>query len=102
MPERPDLEYVVPILAKELEGAVIAAVRVDNPVVLRVLLRGDAAALLTGCAIRRVARRAHFVLFELERGKGDAAETAAPWIAVAPMLAGRFTLGPASARAPAD
>ena len=39
MPERPDLEYFVPILDREIKGQTITGVRVDKPVVLRVALR---------------------------------------------------------------
>lgn len=95
MPERPDLEYVVPILAKELRGATIAAVRVDKPVVLRVLLPAKVDELLVGRTIERVVRRAHFVRFAL-RGAPPLE------LVVSPMLAGRFTLGPAEAKAPRD
>ena len=35
MPERPDLEYVVPILDRELTDRAITAVAVRKPVVLR-------------------------------------------------------------------
>jgi formamidopyrimidine-DNA glycosylase len=66
VPERPDLEYVVPILARELRGATIAAARASNPVVLRVCLPERIDELLPGEAIRDVTRRAHFVLVHLE------------------------------------
>jgi formamidopyrimidine-DNA glycosylase len=96
MPERPDLEYVVPILAKELKGAQITAVRVDKPVVLRVLLPSKIEELLVGRKILGAERRAHFVRFPLSAG-----EPAIEMI-VSPMLAGRFTIGPAEAKAPRD
>jgi formamidopyrimidine-DNA glycosylase len=95
MPERPDLEYVVPILASELRGAEIAAVRADKPVVLRVLLPQKIEDLLPGRKIEHVVRRAHFVRFAL------AGEPPLE-ILVSPMLAGRFTLAPASSKAPRD
>jgi formamidopyrimidine-DNA glycosylase len=97
MPERPELDYVVPILARELVGKAIVALRVDTPVVLRVALRESAQELLPGAVIERVTRRAHFVLFDL-RGAGDRALT----LAVAPMLAGRFSLDPPTRKRPAD
>ncbi|MFO0588781.1 MAG: DNA-formamidopyrimidine glycosylase family protein [Polyangiaceae bacterium] len=95
MPERPDLEYVVPILDEELRGAEIAAVRVDKPVVLRVLLPQKLEELLIGRRILRVQRRAHFVRFAL---------SGAPAIEmiVSPMLAGRFTIGAATDKPPRD
>lgn len=95
MPERPDLEYVVPILASELRGARIEAVRVDKPVVLRVLLPARVDELLAGRSIVGVIRRAHFVRFEL--GGEPPLE-----MIVAPMLAGRFTLAKTGAKAPRD
>ena len=49
MPERPDLDYVVPILDKELSGLTITSVRVKKPVVLRVAVPGTPGQLLTGC-----------------------------------------------------
>lgn len=93
VPERPDLEYFVPIVAREVEGKVIEAVRADNPVVLRVLARGSVEELLTKRTIQKVLRRAHFVLLELDEGYD---------VAVAPMLAGRFTIVPATAKKSAD
>lgn len=95
MPERPDLEYVVPILAKELAGATIASVRADKPVVLRVLLPAKVDELLVGRAILGVTRRAHFVRFALS---GEPAIE----VIVSPMLAGRFALGPGDAKPPRD
>lgn len=83
MPERPDLEWVVPNLAREVVGASIVDVRVRKPVVLRCL-----AADIRG-RIGGVTRRAHFVLFDL----------GARELVVSPMLAGRFQL---DGRATAD
>lgn len=96
MAERPDLDYVVPILAKELAGVAITGLRVRKPVVLRVALPGAAEELLAGRTFRGVARRGHFVLFTLA-GPPPAVE-----LVVAPMLAGRFALAAAADRAPAD
>ncbi|KYF72950.1 DNA-formamidopyrimidine glycosylase family protein [Sorangium cellulosum] len=96
MPERPDLEYVVPILARELAGATVVGVRADSPVVLRVLLPERVDALLPGAQIRRVARRAHAVIFEL--GGPRALE-----LVISPMLAGRFSITlPGETRIPTD
>jgi len=92
MPERPDLEYVVPILAAELRGRTIQGVRVKKPVVLRVAVEGKLETLLQGKKIGAVARRAHFVRFAL----GDLD------LVVSPMLAGRFALAPAGDKSPAD
>jgi formamidopyrimidine-DNA glycosylase len=94
MPERPDLEYVVPILDAELRGRAIADLRIKKPVVLRNALRGEPADVLRGRRFASVTRRAHFVLFTLD---GDIE------IAVAPMLAGRFQVsGDAGLKSPAD
>jgi formamidopyrimidine-DNA glycosylase len=95
MPERPDLEYVVPVLNRELGGLTITAVAVRKPVVLRLTVAGTPAELLTGRRIESVTRRANFILFAL--GGSPALE-----IAVNPMLAGRFAVGPARSRIPAD
>jgi formamidopyrimidine-DNA glycosylase len=92
MAERPDLEYVVPILAAELKGRAIAGVRVKKPVVLRVAVEGRFEELACGRRFGKVTRRAHFVLLEL----GDLE------MAVAPMLAGRFLLAAATDKNPAD
>lgn len=75
MPERPDLDYVVPILQRELAGHSIVGMRVRKPVVLRCPsdLRGT---------IHSVRRLAHCVLFDL----GEST------LAVSPMLAGRFQM----------
>ncbi|MEO7331549.1 MAG: DNA-formamidopyrimidine glycosylase family protein [Minicystis sp.] len=97
MPERPELDYVVPILARELVGKTITALRVDTPVVLRVALRETAQELIPGAVIERVVRRAHFVIFGL-RGRTDRALE----LAVAPMLAGRFSLDAPEKKRPAD
>ncbi len=97
MPERPELDYVVPILARELSGRSITALRVDSPVVLRVALREPAAEVLPGAVIEGVIRRAHFVVFALRGSSGRALE-----LVVAPMLAGRFSLDAPSARRSAD
>lgn len=95
MPERPDLEYVVPSLDRELRGLAITHVRVKKPVVLRIAVLGTPEQLLIGQTFRAVRRRAHFVLFELEGPK-------ALDIAVSPMLAGRFAVAEAKGRSPGD
>ena len=97
MPERPELDYVVSILARELRGLSITNLRVDSPVVLRVALREHASDVLPGAAIEGVIRRAHFVVFVL-RGAADRALE----LVIAPMLAGRFSLVAPDARRTAD
>ncbi|HVN85851.1 MAG TPA: DNA-formamidopyrimidine glycosylase family protein [Candidatus Binatia bacterium] len=95
MPERPDLEYVIPILHRELTGRRITGVRVRKPVVLRILIDGAPDSLFVGATFRAVTRRAHFVLFDFAAPRPLA-------LAIAPMLAGRFALDRAPARTPAD
>src|SRR5262245_48642166 len=95
MPERPDLEYVVPILDQELRRKTIRGVRVRKPVVLRIAVPGTPQELFIGQRVRAVRRRAHFVLFELEG-------TPALEVVVSPMLAGRFALADRGSRLPAD
>lgn len=87
MPERPDLEYVVPILARALVGRTLATPRVRKPVVLRAL-----ASDLVG-PVHSVERRGHTVVFGLD-GQRE--------MTVSPMLAGRFQLVPPGTREPAD
>lgn len=95
MPERPDLDYVVPVLDGELSGRAIVDVRVRKPVVLRIAVPGTPEDLVVGASIESVRRRGHFVLFSLR-------PPSALEIAVSPMLAGRFTLAPARDRTPGD
>lgn len=85
MPERPELDYIVPILARALCGARVTAVRVEDPVVLRMAVPGDARALLPGRAVVDITRRGHFVMVGLDG-------TPALELAVHPMLAGRFRI----------
>ncbi|MEW5848549.1 MAG: DNA-formamidopyrimidine glycosylase family protein [Myxococcota bacterium] len=95
MPERPDLEYVIPILDKQLTGQRITGVKVGKPVVLRVALPGKPDELLVGQTFRSVGRRAHFVMFTLE---GPTPLE----LVVSPMLAGRFLICEAKQKATAD
>ncbi len=92
MPERPDLEYVVPILDRELSGRSIARVTVRKPVVLRLGVSGGPDTLV-GRRIERVERRAHFVVLTLDAELD---------LIVSPMLAGRFTLAEPTTRVPGD
>jgi len=82
MPERPDLEYVVPILQERLRDQRITAVSVQKPIVLRVAVRGDASSLLCDQVFASVERRAHFVIFSFVYPTLQ--------LVVSPMLAGRF------------
>jgi formamidopyrimidine-DNA glycosylase len=92
VPERPDLDYAVPILDRELASRRIEGVKVKKPVILRLALPGTPAELLVGRAFTRVSRRAHFVLFPL----GDIE------MVISPMLAGRLVVAPADKKAPGD
>ena len=83
MPERPDLEYFVPMVRDACIDRKVVGASVRNPVVLRVAVEGAFDELITGCTITAVERRAHFVVFTLS-GDND--------VVVSPMLAGRFTL----------
>jgi formamidopyrimidine-DNA glycosylase len=96
MAERPDLEYVLPILAKELDGVRVTGVRVKKPVVLRVAVAGGFDNAVVGKRVASVGRRAHFAVFALE-GDGEPVE-----MIVAPMLAGRFALAKASEKSTGD
>lgn len=104
MPERPDLEYAVPILARELVGRRITSVIVKKPVVVRVVMRGDFVDLVTGAAIVAAARRSHFVVFSLDAAPADPSRPGprALDMAVAPALAGRFRIAEPGAKLPAD
>ena len=97
MAERPDLDYAVPILDRELRGRAITGVLVKKPVVLRLAVPGTPAEILVGRRFAGAERRGHFVLFTLEGGAEPA-----PDLVVAPMLAGRFALAAPGARAPGD
>jgi formamidopyrimidine-DNA glycosylase len=82
MPERPDLEYVVPILHERLKTRRIVSVEVQKPIVLRVAVQGDAVSLLQDLVVASVERRAHFVLFGFAEPDLQ--------MVISPMLAGRF------------
>lgn len=98
MAERPDLDYWLPILERELAGRRIRGVRVKKPVVLRLALPGTPAELLVGRGFGRVFRRGHFAVFELDGGGSVGPAD----LVIAPMLAGRFALHEARERAPGD
>lgn len=93
MPERPDLEYIVPRLSELLVGRQISSVRAPKPVVLRQLVLGTPDELLVGHRVVSVVRHGPFVRVDLD---GDL------MIAIHPMLAGRFLVVPAQDKASAD
>lgn len=83
MPERPDLEYVVPLLQEGVVGLRIESAVVRNSVVLRMAVEGSFADRVAGCSVVAIERRAHMIVFTLS-GDND--------VVVSPMLAGRFRL----------
>jgi formamidopyrimidine-DNA glycosylase len=83
MPELPDLEYIVSVLGRVLPGRRIQQVRVKNPIVLRLGVRGMLQDLCLGQAFGRCRRHGHFIVL----GIGEILE-----LIVNPMLAGRFRL----------
>ena len=99
MAERPDLEYAVPILARELTGQCVRSVEVKKPVVVRMVVRGGFADHLVGKTFSAVTRRGHFVVCSL-----DAREPGGELLdmAFAPMLAGRFRIADPGAKLPGD
>jgi len=94
MPERPDLEYVVPALDALLRGRTITAAALKKPVVLRLSVEGTLEAALVGRRFMGAARHLHFVNFALE--PADLA------LVVSPMLAGRFLVTEPKRRLTAD
>jgi formamidopyrimidine-DNA glycosylase len=89
MPERPDLEYVVGVLDRELRGRSVTVALLQKPVVLRLALEGDLQSLCEQQRFVSVRRVSHFVRFGLvdatTRKRKPTRE-----IVVSPMLAGRF------------
>ena len=83
MPELPDLEYIVSVLGRTVVGRRIAAVRVKNPIVLRLDLAGTIQDLCIGRTFGACVRHGHFLVL----GVGEAYD-----LVVNPMLAGRFRL----------
>jgi formamidopyrimidine-DNA glycosylase len=82
MPERPDLEYVIPRLHTALAGCRITAVHPGDPVVQRLLFPGGLDVLI-GRTVDRVTRRSNVVNVHLDTDVD---------LVLAPMLAGRFAL----------
>lgn len=67
MPELPDLVYIVRRLSPALIGRRVEAVEVADPVVLRILVRGDFRDLLAGDACQTLERRGPFLRFAFGR-----------------------------------
>ena len=83
MPELPDLEFLVGVLARALPGRRIRQVRVRNPLVLRVVVPGSIQDVCVGKSFGTCTRHGHFVVF---------AVGAQHELVVNLMLAGRFRL----------
>ncbi|HOX49579.1 MAG TPA: DNA-formamidopyrimidine glycosylase family protein [Spirochaetales bacterium] len=99
MPELPDLVHIVRALGPALLGRRVEAVRVKNPLVLRVLLPGDFGALLEGRRFEELERHGPFLRFGLgaaglPAGAGAAGEGARIDVVAHLMLAGRLRLAP--------
>jgi len=84
MPELPDLEVIREYLAPRLAGVPIAAAEVRRPIIVRNLLGGDIAGLLTGRRFADMRRRGKFLLLGLDDGTA---------LVINPMLAGRLRYG---------
>jgi formamidopyrimidine-DNA glycosylase len=93
VPELPDLEYVASVLQATIAGQPIRRVRVGDPIVLRLAMPGDFAALLTGALVRAVERRGPCLIFRLDPHHD---------LVVNPMLTGRFRLCPRRERTEAS
>lgn len=85
MPERPDLDYGLPILDRELRGACVSSVLLKKPPVLRLALEGTLEDALHGATIRSIRRRLHFAHFDLDSPNNIE-------LIIAPMLAGTLAV----------
>ncbi len=84
MPELPDLEVIREFLKPHLAGALITAVDVRRPLLVRNLLGGDLPEHLVGRRFAGVDRRGKFLLLPLDGGAT---------LVINPMLAGRLRYG---------
>ena len=87
MPERPDLDYAIPLFRESLAGSRIIGTQLHKPPVLRLALEGSLEDALGGARIVDLSRHLHFVRFELD------CENNAELI-IAPMLAGSLSVHP--------
>lgn len=92
MPERPDLEHLLPRLADLVRGRTVLAARVGLPVLLRVGVVGRLPELLPGLRFGEPARQLHFLRFPLGTLE----------LLIHPMLAGRFEHGEPKEALPKD
>jgi len=95
VPERPDLDYALPILHDQLQGSEIESATVLKPLVLRLAMEGPLSEVLAGHTFDAVRRHGHFVQFELS---GQPAVD----LIISPMLAGRLVVLDKAARKKAD
>lgn len=93
MPELPDLVRVERVLAKALGGRTVAAARMGDPTVLRLMIPGDFAAAVVGRVVASIERRGHFMRFAFD---GDLV------LVVNAMLAGKYRLLPSGAKREKD
>jgi len=90
VPELPDLEYIASRLAPEVTGKRIAAVKVKDPVVLRVLVPGSSFSdALAGRTIVALVRHGPFLRFTLQPDRE---------LVIHHMLAGRLQHAPRGAK----
>lgn len=101
MPERPDLEYIVDVLSRELVGRHVVAAELRKPVVLRLLLEGELETSIVGQRFVDLRRQSHFLRFGLV-DQTTRRRKATRELIVSPMLAGRFDLVAQGSRLRAD
>lgn len=89
MPELPDLVWVEKVLRQRLAGRQVAAARVGDPTVLRLMLPGEFSALVSARRLNAVERRGHFMRFALGPDRV---------LVVNAMLAGRYRVLSATER----
>ncbi|HTX71571.1 MAG TPA: DNA-formamidopyrimidine glycosylase family protein [Rectinemataceae bacterium] len=71
MPELPDLVHIVRELAPAVRGRIILSAELREPVVLRILMRGEFARLLAGRTILDVMRHGPFLRWSLSGTEGS-------------------------------
>lgn len=89
MPELPDLEVIKDFLNDHVAGQTITAVPHIGPIIVRNLLSGDAAGVLTGRVFGPTVRRGKFLVVQI----GDTTRMVINF-----MLSGRLAYGPPPAR----
>jgi formamidopyrimidine-DNA glycosylase len=94
MPELPDLVHIVKALGPEIEGRRITRAAVKNPIVLRVLVGGEFADLVSGTTLGNLERRGPFLRFRLGSPAEGRAAAGDLDLVMHLMLAGRLRLAP--------